>query len=123
MALDASGQHTAAQASYRTVLASAPGNVAAQNNLALSLILAGHAQNGEAMLRRLRQTSDPADVATVDSNLATAPGAQAGRDNGSASQRLTASDIVFPKLPGQGAATAGGGAGTAGDTGAAAPAP
>ena len=41
MALDLQGQHAAAQAIYRQVLATTPNDAAARNNLAVSLMLEG----------------------------------------------------------------------------------
>ncbi len=56
IALDLEGQHTAAQASYRTALNAEPDDTAAEVNLALSLALAGHARQAIGMLRPLAQS-------------------------------------------------------------------
>ena len=112
VALDALGQHPAAQASYRVALAIAPQDVAARNNLALSLVLSGHADQAVEILRALRRASDPADAATVNGNLALAADAQARLDAASTVAPPTASDMLFPALPDQGGTATADGAGT-----------
>ncbi len=111
VALDAMDEHSAAQESYRSALAIAPHNVAAQNNLALSLTLSGHPDQAAAMLRALSLASDPADMATVKSNLALASGSPALRSQVAGPGRFTSNDVLFPTLGTHGG---GGGAGTTG---------
>jgi len=89
VALDAIGQHPAAQENYRAALAVAPDSVAAQNNLALSLAMTGQAEQAAAILRRLHSAADPADRATVDGNLALAYGLQGDVANAAATARQT----------------------------------
>ena len=122
VALDALGQHFPAQECYQAALAIAPHNVAAQNDLALSLVLSGHADQAVGLLRALRQASDPADAATVSGTLAFAADSQAGPADASANKRLLATGTLFPKLPAPGGASgeAHGGAGTTGLAGTAA---
>ena len=128
IALDATGQHAAAQASYCQALARDPDNVAAQNDLALSLALSGQVQEGIALLRRLLPASGPADHGTVVGNLALVYGLSGDprQAEDTALQALTAEDAarnlsVYAALHGsdQGtvAAPPAGAAGAVGTTG------
>lgn len=87
VALDAIGQHPAAQDSYRTALSVTPNSIPAQNNLALSLALSGHVDQAATMLESLHLMADPADRATVDGNLALAYGLQGDSGNAAALAR------------------------------------
>ena len=64
------GRHTEAQASYRAALTESPTSVNVANNLAMSLLLDGKAEEARAMLEPLarRGTAPP----RVRSNLAVA---------------------------------------------------
>ena len=133
IALDATGQHRAAQDSYRQALARDPDNVAAQNDLALSLALSGQVQDSIALLRRVLPAAGQADHGTVVGNLALVYGLSGDQQQAedTALQALTAEDAarnlgVYAALRSgdgdQGAAVAppapGGIAGEAGTTGA-----
>jgi Flp pilus assembly protein TadD len=70
IALDMLGRHDEAQAAYRAALAQSPNLVSAQNNLAMSLMLTGRANEAIAVLEPLSRRRDaPARVAN---NLAVA---------------------------------------------------
>lgn len=58
VALDTLGRHGEAQAEYRAVLAAAPGNRTAANNLALSLALSGDLRQAEGLLVPLADGPD-----------------------------------------------------------------
>ncbi len=58
IAQDLLGQHAEAQASYRAVLAAAPQNMPALNNLALSMVLAGDPGAAVPVLQRLAARGD-----------------------------------------------------------------
>jgi len=92
VALDALGQHSAAQGSYHAALSVAPGSVPARNDLALSLALSGHANQAAAMLQSLHLAADAADSATVDGNLALAYGLQGDTANAAALARRVMSE-------------------------------
>ncbi len=125
VALDAAGQHAAAQDSYRAALAVTPGSVAAMNDLALSLALSGHADQAASMLQSLHVSADAADRATVSGNLALAYGLQGDRANAEAlarqampQQDVDANLAFYAALRDQRAAGAGAaGAGVPGATG------
>ena len=116
VALDELGQHLPAQQCYQAALAIAPHNVAAQNDLALSLVLSGHADQAVGLLRPLRQASDPADAATVSGTLALAAGSQGVPADAFATKRLLTGGALFPALPAPSAPPGGtqGGTGAAG---------
>ncbi len=70
IALDMLGRHDEAQAAYRAALLQSPNLVSAQNNLAMSLMLTGRANEAVAVLEPLSRRGDaPARVAN---NLAVA---------------------------------------------------
>ncbi len=92
VALDATGQHGAAQDSYRAALSLTPDSIPAKNNLALSLAITGHAEEAVALLRALQSTTDTADRATVDGNLALAYGLQGDAANAAATARRALPD-------------------------------
>ncbi|MGI4795632.1 MAG: tetratricopeptide repeat protein [Janthinobacterium lividum] len=75
VALDASRDFTAAQASYRKALAIEPQSIAARNDLALSRALDGDSKDALEALQALRNRvvedgGHAADLATIDGNLA-----------------------------------------------------
>ena len=96
VALDAVGQHAAAQTAYRQVLAKDPDNVPARNDLALSLALSGELQDSIALLQRLLSASDAADHGTVVGNLALVYGVSGDpqQAENAALQALTAEDAA-----------------------------
>jgi Flp pilus assembly protein TadD len=60
VALDLLGRHDDAQALYRKALVLAPGDAAIQNDLALSLLLAGHPREAQEVAAPLRSQPDMA---------------------------------------------------------------
>ena len=58
VALDLLGRHDDAQALYRKALALAPGDAAILNDLALSMLLAGHPREAEQVAAPLRSQPD-----------------------------------------------------------------
>lgn len=68
VALDQSGNHTAAQENYKVALKISPDNPTIESNLAMSHVLAGRVGEGETILRRL--VSRPDATAQMRQNLA-----------------------------------------------------
>jgi Flp pilus assembly protein TadD len=102
VALDLLGEHDQAQAGYRAALLIDPQNLAALNNLALSLVLADRPREAITVLSGLARRSDAPE--RVRNNLAVAEAAAVQAERGRASAE--ALPPAPPTLPQDVAATA-----------------
>jgi Flp pilus assembly protein TadD len=87
IALDMEKRHAEAQALYRKALALAPGDVAISNDLALSLMLSGHAMEARQVLLPFRDVADLPERVRINLGIVEA----AGGDHASAQQLLAGS--------------------------------
>jgi Flp pilus assembly protein TadD len=86
VALDYLGRHTEAQSDYRTVLKEAPEHVAARNNLALSLALAGDFPQAIDIMTQLMRST--AVTPRIRQNLALIYGLKGDTQQSAAISRL-----------------------------------